>query len=268
MSLLTVERLTIDIGGTRAVSHVSFALERGERVGLIGESGSGKSMTALALIGLLPDEARAGGRVEFDGRDILRLSDRECARLRGDRIGMIFQEPMTALNPTMRVGRQVAEVLELHDRPGDVHELLRRVEFRDPERIAASYPHQLSGGQRQRILCAVATACSPALVLADEPTTALDVTVQAQVLALLGRLVAEEDAALLLISHDLAVVGGMCERLLVMYRGELVEQGPAETLLSDPQHPYTKGLLATATALDGAQRGSLLPTISDFVAVA
>jgi ABC-type glutathione transport system ATPase component len=268
VSLLAVERLTVDIGGTRAVADVSFGLERGERVGLIGESGSGKSMTALALIGLLPDEARAAGRVEFDGRDVLRLSERERARLRGDRIGMIFQEPMTALNPTMRVGRQVAEVLELHHRTGDVLELLRRVEFRDPERIAASYPHQLSGGQRQRILCAIATACSPALVLADEPTTALDVTVQAQVLALLRRLVAEEGAALLLISHDLAVVAGMCERLLVMFGGELVEQGPTEQVLADPQHPYTKGLLATATALDGAERGSVLPTVSDFLAVA
>ena len=268
MSLLAVDHLTVFIGGTRAVSDISFSLERGERVGLIGESGSGKSMTALALIGLLPDEARATGRVHFDGRDIMGMAERDRCRLRGDRIGMIFQEPMTALNPTMRVGRQVAEVLELHDHPGRVLDLLRRVEFRDPERIAASYPHQLSGGQRQRILCAIATACSPALVLADEPTTALDVTVQAQVLALLRRLVADEGAALLLISHDLAVVAGMCERLLVMFRGEIVEEGSTEKLLSDPRHPYTKGLLATATALDGAPRGSVLPTVSDFVAAA
>ena len=266
MSLLAVHGLTVEFGGERVVSDVSFAVERGERVALIGESGSGKSITSLAVIGLLPDEARASGRVDFDGRDMLALSERERCRLRGDRIGMIFQEPMTALNPTMRVGRQVAEVLELHGRKGDVLELLRRVEFRDPERIAHSYPHQLSGGQRQRILCATATACSPDLVLADEPTTALDVTVQAQVLALLGRLVSEEDAALLLISHDLAVVAGMCERLLVMYRGEIVEQGPTGQLLAAPQHPYTQGLLATATALDGAPRGSVLPTISEFVA--
>jgi peptide/nickel transport system ATP-binding protein len=265
VSLLAVEGLTVDIGGVRAVSSVSFELERGERVGLIGESGSGKSMTALALIGLLPDEARVTGRVEFDGRDVVRMAERDRCRLRGDRIGMIFQEPMTALNPTMRVGRQVAEVLALHGRRGDVLELLRRVEFRDPQRIAASYPHQLSGGQRQRILCAIAVACSPALVLADEPTTALDVTVQAQVLALLGRLVADEGAALLLISHDLALVGGMCERLLVMYRGEIVEEGPSEILLSSPQHPYTKGLLATAIALDKAPRGSVLPTVGDFL---
>jgi peptide/nickel transport system ATP-binding protein len=268
VSLLEVERLTVDVGGVRAVSDVSFALERGERVGLIGESGSGKSMTALALIGLLPDEARVSGRVVFDGRDLLSMPERERCRLRGDRIGMIFQEPMTALNPTMRVGRQVAEILELHNRPGSVGDLLRRVEFRDPERIARSYPHQLSGGQRQRILCAIATACSPALVLADEPTTALDVTVQAQVLTLLERLVAEEDAALLLITHDLAVVAGVCERLLVMFQGELVEQGPAREVLTSPRHPYTKGLLATATALDGAERGSVLPTIADFVEVA
>jgi peptide/nickel transport system ATP-binding protein len=266
--LLEVDCLTVEIGRVRAVSDVTFSLERGERVGLIGESGSGKSMTALALIGLLPDEARATGRVSFDGRDVLRLPERDRCRLRGNRIGMIFQEPMTALNPTMRVGRQVAEVLELHGRSTGVHELLARVEFRDPERIAHSYPHQLSGGQRQRILCAIATACSPALVLADEPTTALDVTVQAQVLALLKRLVAEEDAALLLISHDLAVVAGVCDRLLVMYGGELVEEGPAGELLAAPRHPYTQGLLATATALDGAPRGSVLPTISDFLEVA
>jgi peptide/nickel transport system ATP-binding protein len=271
VTLLAVEDLTVAIGGAPVLDRVSFALERGERVGLIGESGSGKSITALSLIGLLPDEARVGGRIEFDGRDVVRLTERQRCGLRGDRIGMIFQEPMTALNPTMRVGRQVAEVVRLH-RGGSraqadarTLELLDRVEFHEPERIARAFPHELSGGQRQRILVAMAIACSPALVLADEPTTALDVTVQAQILRLLVRLVAEEDAALLLISHDLAVVSGMCERLLVMYRGRLVERGDTPSVLERPHHPYTQGLIATAGALDGAVRGSVLPTIPDFV---
>jgi peptide/nickel transport system ATP-binding protein len=270
VSLLSVEGLTVELGGAKVVDGVSFALERGERLGLIGESGSGKSLTALSVLGLLPEEARVGGRVSFDGRDLLRLGEGELCRLRGDRIAMIFQEPMTALNPTMRVGRQVAEVLRRHRGASRAEadtrtlELLARVEFHEPERIARAFPHELSGGQRQRILVATAIACSPALVLADEPTTALDVTVQAQVLRLLGRLVAEEDAALLLISHDLAVVSGMCERILVMHRGLLVEQGATAEILAHARHPYTQGLLATATALDGAERGSVLPTIPDF----
>jgi len=273
VTLLSVEELTVTIGGTPVVADVSFALERGERVALIGESGSGKSVTALSLIGLLPEEADAHGRIEFEGRDLLRLGERDRCRLRGDRIGMIFQEPMTALNPTMRVGRQVAEVLRLHrgcsgaEADSRTLELLGRVEFHEPERIARAFPHELSGGQRQRILVAAAIACSPVLVLADEPTTALDVTVQAQVLRLLVRLVAEEDAALVLISHDLAVVSGMCEQLLVMYRGRIVERGATAEVLERPRHPYTRGLIATAAALDRAERGSVLPTIADFVEV-
>jgi ABC-type glutathione transport system ATPase component len=274
VTLLAVEELTVELGGAPVVDGISFALERGERVGLIGESGSGKSLTALSVLGLLPDEARVSGRVMFDGRDLMRLGEGGLCRLRGDRITMIFQEPMTALNPTMRVGRQVAEVLRRHrgasrsEADARTLELLARVEFHEPERIAGAFPHELSGGQRQRILVSTAIACSPALVLADEPTTALDVTVQAQVLRLLVRLVAEEDAALLLISHDLAVVSGMCERILVMHRGRLVEQGGTGEILDHARHPYTQGLLATATALDGAERGSVLPTIPDFAETA
>jgi peptide/nickel transport system ATP-binding protein len=274
VTLLSVDGLTVRLGGAACVADVSFTLGRGERVGLIGESGSGKSLTALSVLGLLPEEAAVQGRVEYDGRDLLGLRETELCKLRGDRIGMIFQEPMTALNPTMRVGRQVAEVLRRHrgasktEADARTLELLERVEFHEPQRIARAYPHELSGGQRQRILVAAAIACSPALVLADEPTTALDVTVQAQVLRLLGRLVAEEDAALLLISHDLAVVSGMCGRLLVMHRGRIVEQGTTAEVLERPQHPYTQGLLATATALDGAPRGSVLPTIPELAETA
>jgi oligopeptide/dipeptide ABC transporter ATP-binding protein len=270
VTLLQVDGLTVRIGGAEVVGDVSFALERGERLGLIGESGSGKSMTALALIGLLPEEASVEGRVVLDGDDLVAMSEGRRCDLRGDRIGMIFQEPMTALNPVMRVGNQVAEVVRRH-RGGSRRstreralELLRRVEF--AERIARAYPHELSGGQRQRVMVAMAIACSPALVLADEPTTALDVTVQAQVLELLARLVAEEDAALVLISHDLAVVSGMCDRLLVMYGGRIVESGPTDDVLERPRHPYTVGLLATSTAMaEGGRRGRTLPTIRGSV---
>jgi len=272
VTLLQVDGLTVRFGRAEVVGDVSFALERGERIGLIGESGSGKSMTALALIGLLPDDATTEGRALLDGDDLLTMSESKRCDLRGDRVGMIFQEPMTALNPVMRVGNQVAEVVRRHRGGskraswGRALELLARVEFTDPQRIASSYPHELSGGQRQRIMVAMAIACSPALVLADEPTTALDVTVQAQVLELLARLVSEEDAALVLISHDLAVVSGMCDRLLVMYGGRIVESGPTNVVLEQPRHPYTVGLLATSTAMaEGAARGRTLPTIRGSV---
>ncbi|MGH2908711.1 MAG: ABC transporter ATP-binding protein [Solirubrobacteraceae bacterium] len=273
MSFLEVEGLSVRLGGAAVLSDVSFTLERGERVGLIGESGSGKSMTALAVIGLLPDHARVQGRILLEGTDLQTIGERRRCAVRGDRIAMVFQEPMTALNPTMRVGRQVEEVIALHQRASRQEatrralELLHRVEFPDPERVARAYPHQLSGGQRQRIMVAMAVACGPSLILADEPTTALDVTVQAQVLRLLSRLVAEEDAALLLISHDLAVVSSMCERLLVMYGGHLVERGPSAELLSRPAHPYTGGLLATSAALtvELEDQASVLPTIPGSV---
>ncbi len=273
MSFLEVDGLSVRLGGAAVLSDVSFTLERGERVGLIGESGSGKSMTALAVIGLLPDHARVQGRILLEGTDLQTIGERRRCAVRGDRIAMVFQEPMTALNPTMRVGRQVEEVIALHQRASRQEatrralELLHRVEFPDPERVARAYPHQLSGGQRQRIMVAMAVACGPSLILADEPTTALDVTVQAQVLRLLSRLVAEEDAALLLISHDLAVVSSMCERLLVMYGGHLVERGPTAELLSRPSHPYTGGLLATSAALtvELEDQASVLPTIPGSV---
>jgi peptide/nickel transport system ATP-binding protein len=273
MSFLEVEGLSVRLGGAAVLSEVSLTLERGERVGLIGESGSGKSMTALAVIGLLPDHARVQGRILLEGTDLQTIGERRRCAVRGDRIAMVFQEPMTALNPTMRVGRQVEEVIALHQRASRQEatrralELLHRVEFPDPERVARAYPHQLSGGQRQRIMVAMAVACGPSLILADEPTTALDVTVQAQVLRLLSRLVAEEDAALLLISHDLAVVSSMCERLLVMYGGHLVERGPSAELLSRPSHPYTGGLLATSAALtvELEDQASVLPTIPGSV---
>jgi peptide/nickel transport system ATP-binding protein len=272
MSLLSVTDLHVRIGEIPVVSGLSFVLERGGRLGLIGESGSGKSMAALALIGLLPDVASASGRIEFDGQELIGLSERRRCALRGDRVGMIFQEPMTALNPVMRVGNQVAEVVRVH-RGGSRRstlaralELLQRVEFPDPERIARAYPHELSGGQRQRIMVAMAVACSPSLVLADEPTTALDVTVQAQMLRLLARLVAEEESALILISHDLAVVSGMCDRIMVMYGGKIVERGPTASVLEAPRHPYTLGLLATSSAMSvSADGGAVLPTIPGSV---
>ncbi len=273
MSFLEVDGLSVWIGGAPVLSDVSFSLERGERVGLIGESGSGKSMTALSVIGLLPDHARVEGRILLEGTDLQSMAERRRCAVRGYRIAMVFQEPMTALNPTMRVGHQVEEVIALHQNAsrrearGRALELLARVEFPDPERVARAYPHQLSGGQRQRIMVAMAVACSPALILADEPTTALDVTVQAQMLRLLARLVAEENAALLLISHDLAVVSSMCRRLLVMYGGHLVERGPTAELLSRPSHHYTAGLLATSAALsvELEDQTAVLPTIPGSV---
>jgi peptide/nickel transport system ATP-binding protein len=255
--LLEVDDVRVAAPGTPIVNGVSFALGPGERVGLIGESGSGKSLTALAVMGLLPEELQAAGRVTFDGRDLLRLSDRELGALRGDRIAMVFQEPMTALNPLMRVGRQVTETLTLHRglRRGDADtralELLTRVELPDPESTRRAYPHQLSGGQRQRVMLAMALACDPAVLICDEPTTALDVTVQARMLRLIDRLVAEEGSALLFITHDLAVVSGLCQRVLVMYGGRIVESGATAELFAAPRHPYTAGLLdASAATID------------------
>lgn len=254
--MLQVEDLHVRVGAIEAVRGVTFALAAGQRTGLIGESGSGKTLTALAIMGLLPDGLSATGRIAFHGRNLLNLEERELCRLRGDRLAMIFQEPMTALNPVMRVGDQVAEPLRLHRQlstaqaRAQAREGLARVKLADPASAMRAYPHELSGGQRQRAMIAMAMACSPDLLLADEPTTALDVTVQAQVLALLSELVAERGSTLLLITHDLPVVANVCERVLVLYGGYIVESGPIGDVFSEPRHPYTRALLDAIPPVD------------------
>ncbi len=271
MSLLQVADLTVSFGRRRAVAvdSVSFELGQGQRLGIIGESGSGKTVTALALMGLLPETARVTGSIRLAGRELVGLPEASLAGLRGDVLSMVFQEPMTALDPTMRVGRQVAEVLLLHtaDRGGSararVIDMLGRVGLADAERVADSFPHQLSGGQRQRCLLAMALINSPDLVICDEPTTALDVTVQARVLRLLDEVLTAEGAACLFISHDLAVVSQVCTDVLVMLEGRIVEAGPVARLFSAPEHPYTRGLVATAR-IDEVPPGERLPTVEDF----
>ena len=221
------------------VRDVSFEIGAGERVGLIGESGSGKSLTALSIMGLLPEELRASGSVRLNGRELLEASEKDMSRLRGDELAMVFQEPMTALNPAMRVGRQVTEPGRIHGRRQSAEELLDAVGLPG---TARAYPHQLSGGQRQRVVLAMALANEPSLLICDEPTTALDVTVQAQILSLI-RTSLPEESALLFITHDLAVVASVCERVLVMLDGEIVEAGSTREVLTSPKHEYTRKLL-------------------------
>jgi len=270
MPTMLVEDLVVAVHGTPAVKGVSFELSSGGRTGLIGESGCGKSLTALALMGLLPYGVTASGRVMLNGRNLLDLSDRDMCRVRGDDVAMVFQEPMTALNPLMRVGNQIAESLRLHrgmNRQAAGRravELLERVQLPEPDRTARKYPHQLSGGQRQRIVLAIALACDPAVLIADEPTTALDVTVQAEMLRLMDKLVREEGATLLLITHDLPVVATVCQDLLVMYGGTIVEKGAVRTILDAPRHPYTAGLKAS-TILESVDGSGRLATIAGRV---
>ncbi len=273
VSVLEVRDLTVATGGHTLLEDVTFSLGPGERVGLIGESGSGKSLTALAVMGLLPEGLTAGGTVQLRGveTDLLRIGERERSGLRGRRLGMVFQEPMTALNPLMRVGHQVAEVLRIHGTVDDREDATRRaqqlladVELPDPVRIARRYPHQLSGGQRQRVMLAMALANGPDVLICDEPTTALDVTVQAQMLQLIAAGVADRTSGLLFISHDLPVVATVCERLLVLYGGRIVEAGPTHQLLTRPRHPYTEGLLA-ASDLEAVDDQGRLPTIPGAV---
>jgi peptide/nickel transport system ATP-binding protein len=253
--VLDVRDLTVEQGSVALVDRVSFELRRGERVGVIGESGSGKSLTALAIMGLLPDELRPRGSVTLEETSLLPLPERELARLRGERIAMVFQEPMTALDPMMRVGSQVAEVVRLHrdvsraESSARAEELLGRVGLPAPRERLRSYPHELSGGQRQRVLIAMALACDPSVLIADEPTTALDVTVQAQILELLVRLVAERGTALLLITHDLPVIASICERVLVMQDGRIIERGDTADVFERPREPHTAALLAGTRAL-------------------
>ncbi len=251
---LEVESLVVEIDGRRVVDGVSFDVPDGSRLGLIGESGSGKSLTALAILGLLPDGATASGSIRWNGTELIGMPDRRLAELRGDEIGIVFQEPRTALNPIRTVGRQIAESIRIHERVGRREARQRaiaeaaRVRLPDPESIVDRYPHQLSGGQRQRVAIAMALACRPRLLIADEPTTALDVTIQAEILSLLLSLVEEEGMSLIFITHDLAVLAQVASAGVVLEHGRVVEQAPVSTLLSTPTSPVTKGLLRDATA--------------------
>jgi peptide/nickel transport system ATP-binding protein len=246
-----VTRFQTETGEVRAVDGVSFSVPAGATVGLVGESGSGKSVTALSLLRLVADPPGriVAGEIWFEGRDLVKLPERELRAIRGDRISMIFQEPMTSLNPVLTVGDQVGEPLILHRSMSrraaraEAAELLRKVGIADPQRRVHEYPHQLSGGMRQRVMIAMALACRPQLLIADEPTTALDVTIQAQIVELLASLRAELGMALLLITHDLGVVAESCDRVIVMYAGHVVEHAGARELFERPRHPYTAGLL-------------------------
>lgn len=252
-ALLDVRSLGISAGGTTLVSDVALQLRRGERVGLIGASGSGKSLTCMAIAGLLPEGLRTTGEVTLDGEsgNLLQATERSLAKIRGARTGMVFQEPMTALNPTMRIGPQVSEAMRQHgvgkaEARRRAQELLAAVDLPDPATIARAYPHQLSGGQRQRVVLSIALANGPDLLICDEPTTALDVTVQAKVLELIESRLEASGAALLFVSHDLAVVAQVCDRVAVMYQGRIVEQGSVLEVLADPQHEHTRQLIRNA----------------------
>ncbi|MFV4913442.1 ABC transporter ATP-binding protein [Microbacterium lacticum] len=251
---LEVRDLVVELDGSRVVDGVSFDVPDGARVGLIGESGSGKSLTALAILGLLPEGATASGSVRWDGRELIGLPDRELATLRGDEIGIVFQEPRTALNPVRTVGRQIGESTRIHEGASRREASRRavaeaaRVRLPDPEQIVKRYPHQLSGGQRQRVAIAMALACRPRLLIADEPTTALDVTIQAEILDLLNGLVARDGMSLVFITHDLAVLSQVATHAVVLDEGRVIEHGPLSRLLTAPASPITQGLLRDATA--------------------
>ncbi|MGH9970317.1 MAG: ABC transporter ATP-binding protein [Pyrinomonadaceae bacterium] len=254
-------------GLVRAVNDVSFYLDRGELLGLVGESGCGKSITALSIMRLIaPPGKIVGGEIIFDGKNLLKLSEEAMREIRGDDIAMIFQDPMTSLNPVFTVGEQIAEALRLHRKlsrkaaRAAAIEAMREVAIPDPARRADDYPHQLSGGMRQRVMIAIALACDPKLLIADEPTTALDVTIQAQILELLDGLRKTRDLAVLLITHDLGVVAEVADRVAVMYTGKIVEEAPVEELFARPRHPYTEGLLRSVpklTAEDVAKKKRL-----------
>jgi ABC-type dipeptide/oligopeptide/nickel transport system ATPase component len=264
--LLSVQNLRTVFGPVVAVNDASFELRKGETLGLVGESGSGKSVTAFSIIRLLQEPGRIdSGKILFQGKDLLALSEEDMRQVRGAGIGFVFQEPMSALNPVMKVGAHIAEALLVHglasrrDARGRAIELLRAVKIVDPERRVDDYPHQLSGGMRQRVMMAIALACRPPLLIADEPTTALDVTVQAQILDLLREMKRQFDLSLLLITHDFGVIAETADRVAVMYRGQIVEQGPVRDILKHPQHPYTRGLL---DSIPGGEPGTRLRGVS------
>jgi len=265
MALLEVRNLRVTFateeGEVRAVDDVSFSIGNGELVALVGESGSGKSVTALSLARLVPSPPARydGGQMIFDGHDIFAMAKQQLRELRGGKIAYIFQEPATSLNPVFRVRNQIAEAIHLHrpdvtDVKGEIRKLLDLVGIRDPVRVMEAYPHQLSGGMQQRVMIAMAIACRPVLLVADEPTTALDVTIQAQILDLLRELRQKLGMAVLLITHNFAIVSNLADRVLVMYRGKIVEQGGAREVLRHPQHPYTKALLGCIPKLGSNQK--------------
>lgn len=275
MSLLEVKNLSVRFesrrGEIRPVDSISFQVERGKTLGIVGQSGCGKSLTSLALMGLLPPQAElTADRLSFDGQNLVGLSEKKRRKLRGRAMSMIFQDPMSSLNPSFSVGFQLMEVLRgdrslsKAERQKEAIRLLGRVGIAEPESRLRAYPHQLSGGMSQRVMIAMAIACRPQLLIADEPTTALDVTIQSQILRLLNELIEENNMALILITHDIAVVGEVADDVVVMYAGQIVESGTAADVISMPRHPYTEGLLRCLPQL-GTERKALLPSIPGLV---
>lgn len=256
-------------GEVKAVSGVSFFVDEGEAVGIVGESGSGKSVTVQSVMRLIPDPPGkiVGGTIEFMGRDIVKLKEKDMATIRGKSMGMIFQDPMTSLNPVLTIGKQMSEVLERHEglpkaqALQKARELLEMVGISNPERRLKQYPHEFSGGMRQRVMIAMALLCNPKLLIADEPTTALDVTIQAQILELMKDLKEKLNASIILITHDLGVVAGLCSRIIVMYGGKIVESGSVQDIFKHPRHPYTWGLLKSVPRLDAKEKGRLVPIL-------
>lgn len=254
-------------GVIKAVDGVSFTVRKGETLGIVGESGCGKSITSLSIMQLLPGRIGrvAGGEIRFEGKNLLKASRKEIRQIRGNRIAMIFQEPMTSLNPVFKVGKQVSEAARYHLKLGKkeararVVDMLIKVGIPRPEKIFDQYPHQLSGGMRQRVMIAMAMVCNPSLLIADEPTTALDVTIQAQILDLMRDLQNNEGTSIMMITHDLGVVAEMCDRVIIMYAGQVVEETDVKTLFREPKHPYTRGLLTSLPQL--AEDAVRLPTI-------
>ena len=271
MTLLDVRNLSVSfrtyLGTIQAVRDVSFSIKKGECIAIVGESGCGKSITAQAIMGLIPHPPGSidNGQIFFEGEDLLRKPKREMEKVRGKEIGMIFQDPMTSLNPTMRIGNQIMEGLIKHqklskeDAKGRAIEILNLVGISDPEKRMAEYPHTFSGGMRQRVVIAIALACNPKLLIADEPTTALDVTIQAQILELMQKIQSKMETSIILITHDLGIVAGMCERVIVMYAGQIVEAGTVDQIYSQPKHPYTQGLLRSVPRLDRDKEQELIP---------
>ncbi len=274
MTLLDIKNLDISLqtamGPARAVRNLNITMEKGETLGIVGESGCGKSMTALALMGLLPENAQTTGEILLSGEDLLTKTEKDMCKIRGNRMAMIFQEPMTSLNPVYTVGRQIMEPLRLHrglsksEAYDEAVRLLDRVGIPNPSERVYNHPHQLSGGQRQRVMIALALSCSPDILIADEPTTALDVTIQAQILDLIHSLVTEEGMALILISHDLGVIAENTQKVMVMYGGTIVESGETDHIFSELTHPYTQGLFAAMPKL-GMGRKKRLTTIPGTV---